>query len=267
MGGDGAGEGFAFHAEDICVDESSAGELGQYTEYSTCAVAVFDAVLLGVGCELAEAWHAARECVDILHGEIYLAFLGDGQEVEDGVGAASHGDVECHGVEEGLAGGYAAREHALVAVLVVGECVPDNLSGGLLHEAHAVAVCGEDGAVAGQCESNGFGQGVHGVGCEHTGAAPASWAGSLLDLGEFLVADGGVGTLDHGGNEVEVLAFVLSGFHGSSGDEDGGYVQPHGCHEHPGCDLVAVGDADHGIGLVGVDHIFYAVGDDVARWQ
>ena len=96
---------------------------------------------------------------------------------------------------------------------------------------------------------------------------PGSGAGSLLDLGEFLVADGGVGTLDHGGNEVEVLAFVLSGFHGSSGDEDGGYVQPHGCHEHPGCDLVAVGDADHGIGLVGVDHIFYAVGDDVARWQ
>jgi hypothetical protein len=29
-------------------------------------------------------------------------------------------------------------------------------------------------------------------------------------------------------------------------------------------DLVAVGDADHGIGLVGVDHIFHRVGNDVS---
>ena len=263
MGGEGAGEGAAFHAEDVGVDESSAVELGKDAEDASGAVAVFDAVLLCVGCELAEAGHSAREGVDILHGEVHFSLLGDGEQVEYGVGAASHGDVECHGVEEGLARGDAAWQHALVVVLVVGECVPDDLSCCLLHEPYAVLVCGEYGAVAGQSQSYGFGEGVHGVCGEHTGAASASGACALLDFCQFIVGDGGVGALDHGGDEVEVFALVLSGFHGSSGDEDGGDIQPHGSHEHSGGDLVAVGDADHGVGLVGVDHIFYAVGNDV----
>ena len=35
-------------------------------------------------------------------------------------------------------------------------------------------------------------------------------------------------------------------------------------HEHAGRDLVAVADADHRVGLVGVDHVFDAVRDDFA---
>ena len=35
----------------------------------------------------------------------------------------------------------------------------------------------------------------------------------------------------------------------------------------PGSDLVAVGDADHGVGLVSVAHVLHRVGDQIARGQ
>src|SRR3546814_2605394 len=38
-------------------------------------------------------------------------------------------------------------------------------------------------------------------------------------------------------------------------------------HQHAGRDLVAVGDADHRVGAMGIDHIFDAVGDELARGQ
>src|SRR5439155_10477042 len=41
----------------------------------------------------------------------------------------------------------------------------------------------------------------------------------------------------------------------------------HGRHEHAGHDLVAVGDADHAVEAVGVDHRLDAVGDQFAAGQ
>jgi len=43
-----------------------------------------------------------------------------------------------------------------------------------------------------------------------------------------------------------------------------GMLTPHGRHEHARCDFIAITDTDHGIGLVCIDHIFDAVGDEVA---
>src|SRR5690606_40877869 len=38
-------------------------------------------------------------------------------------------------------------------------------------------------------------------------------------------------------------------------------------YQHPRGDLVAVGDAHHGVGAVRVDHVLDAVGDELARGQ
>src|SRR5690606_34733578 len=59
----------------------------------------------------------------------------------------------------------------------------------------------------------------------------------------------------------------LAGFHGAAGDEDHGDVQAQGGHQHAGGDLVAVGDADDGVGAVGVDHVLHRVGYDLPRGQ
>jgi hypothetical protein len=59
----------------------------------------------------------------------------------------------------------------------------------------------------------------------------------------------------------------LAGFHRAAGDEDGRDVDAHRGHQHARRDLVAVGDAHHGVGAVGVDHVLDRIGDQVARGQ
>ena len=61
--------------------------------------------------------------------------------------------------------------------------------------------------------------------------------------------------------------FGLAGFHRAAGNEDHRNVQAQGGHQHARGDLVAVGDADDGVGAVGVDHVFDGVGDDLAARQ
>ena len=217
--------------------------------------------------QLAEAGHAAAQLVDVLHAEVHTGLVGYGQKVEHGVGGAAHGDVERHGVEESLAGGDGAGEHAFVALFVVLQRVRHDEACGILEEAEAVGVGGENGAVAGQRESECFSEAVHGVGREHARAGAAAGTGAGFDFGQFAVADGGVGTFHHGAHEVHVLALVVAGFHGAAAHEHRGDVQPHGRHEHARRNLVAVGDADERVGLVGLYHILHAVGDDVARGQ
>ena len=63
--------------------------------------------------DLAQHRHAARQPVDVVHGEVDLALMRGGQDVQHGVGRAAHGDVERHGVLEGaLDVAIAARQHA-----------------------------------------------------------------------------------------------------------------------------------------------------------
>jgi hypothetical protein len=59
----------------------------------------------------------------------------------------------------------------------------------------------------------------------------------------------------------------LAGFHRAAGDEHHRDVQAQRSHQHAGGDLVAVGDADDGVGAMGVDHVLHRVGDDLARGQ
>ena len=50
-------------------------------------------------------------------------------------------------------------------------------------------------------------------------------------------------------------------------DKNHGDVEAHGRVEHAGCDLVAVRDANHGVGTVRVHHVLNGVCDDVSGGQ
>ena len=187
--------------------------------------------------------------------------------MEHRIGGATHGDVECHGIHKGLARGYRAWQHALVAVFIVGQRILHHLSGCLFEQFDAVGMGGQYGAVARQRESDGLGQRVHRVGGEHARTAATARTGAMLQFCQLLVAHLGVGALHHGRNQVGILATPVPSLHRSARAEHRGDVQSHRCHQHAGCHLVAVGDTDHGVGLVGIHHILHRVGDDVARGQ
>ena len=55
----------------------------------------------------------------------------------------------------------------------------------------------------------------------------------------------------------------LAGLHGAAAYEYGGDVKAHGGHKHTRGDLVAVAYAYQRIGLVGIDHVLNAIGNDI----
>ena len=106
-------------------------------------------VLLRVGRYLAQLGHNAREAVNVGHGEVDASFLGDGQQVQDGVGGATHGDVQRDAVLEGLEA-HGARQHRFVILLVVLTGQFHDAVTGALEQLFAVGVGCHHRAVAGQ---------------------------------------------------------------------------------------------------------------------
>ena len=149
-------------------DESATIQLVHNAKYATGTVALLHAVLLRVWSQLAKARHMTTETVDVRHRKVYASLLRHGKKMEDSVGAAAHGNVERHGIEERLTGGNAARKNRVVAILIVSKGVLHNLTCCVAEKTDTIGMRGKDGAVAGQSQSDGFGERVHRVGGEHS---------------------------------------------------------------------------------------------------
>jgi len=132
-------------------------------------------------------------------------------------------------------------------------------------------VGGQHGAVARERQPQRFGQAVHRVGGKHSGAGTTGRAGGTLDVVDFLIGTVTVAGLDHGIDEIDGdgLAFPLhlASLHRAAGNEDGRNIEAQRSHQHARGDLVAVGDANHGVSAVAIDHVFDRIGDQVARGQ
>ena len=164
---------------------------------ATGAVAVLHGVFLGVRCELAKAWHSARQGIDVLHREVYAGLLCNGEQMQHGIGGTAHSDINSHGIQEGFARSNRARQHAFVAGLIVGEGIQHHLPRSSTEEFHAVLVRGEQRSVARKCKADGLGQRVHGIGSEHAGATTAAGTRRLLHFGKCLVVNMIVGAHHH----------------------------------------------------------------------
>ena len=264
-------EAFRMDRTRVGVDQPGAVELAQDPHDAAGAMHVLHVDVALGRRHLAQARHAARQPVDVGHGERHLALVGGGQEVEHRIGRPAHGDVERHGVLEGCEVRDGAGQDRHVVLLVVPTGHVDDEMAGLDEEAPAVGMGGERGAVARQGEAEGLGEAVHGIGREHARAGPAGRAGRTFDDFDLFVGHVVVGRRHHGVDEVERLDLAaevhLAGLHRAARHEDGRHVEAQARHQHAGRDLVAVGDAHHGVGAMRVDHIFDAVGDDLATGQ
>ena len=149
------------------VDQSALVKLVQDAEDAASTTTLLHTVFLRVGSELTQTGHMTAQAVNVLHLKVGTSLLSHSQEMEHGVGAAAHGDVESHGVEESIACGNVAWQHTLIAILIIGHRVLHDLTGSLLEQLYAVLVRGKDGSVAGQRQANGLCERVHRVGCEH----------------------------------------------------------------------------------------------------
>ena len=169
------------HGRHLAMDETATVQFAEDAENAAGAMDVFNMVLLGRRRHLAQAGHLARNTVDVRHAEIDAGFAGDGQQMQDRVGRAAHGDVERHGVLEGGEGGNVARTDAGVVLLVVPTAEIDDAPAGVQKQFLAAGVRGDQCAVARQREAERFGQAVHRVGSEHPRTRAAGRAGGALD--------------------------------------------------------------------------------------
>ena len=121
----------------------------------------------------------------------------------------------------------------------------------------------DDRPVARKCQADRFVQAVHRIGRKHAGAAAASRAGIPFYLRDPFIADRRIGRFDHGIDQIQMAVIQFAGLHRTAGDEDSRDIEPHGCHQHPRSDLVAIADANHCIGFVGIHHILDAVRNNI----
>ncbi|CAB4324196.1 unannotated protein [freshwater metagenome] len=129
---------------------------------------IFDVILLGSRCDLADVRHPAAQFVDIGHREIDAALMGRREDVQHGVGAATHSDIEGHGVFEGLTIGHIAGQHAFIVLLVIALGDVDDDSTGLTEQALTIGMRGQRGAIAGKRQTECLGQTVHRIRSEHS---------------------------------------------------------------------------------------------------
>ena len=255
----------------IVVDQSAAVEFTKDRHDAASAMHIFHMDVRLGRRHLAQHRHAPRQAVDVVHGEIDLGLVCCGQNMQDGIRRAAHGDVERHGVFEGPEARHIARQHALVVLLVVAPRDIDNQMAGLDEQPLAVGVSGKGRPVARQRQAERLGQAIHRVRRKHARARSAGGTSRALDNLHVLVRDTVIGGSHHGIDKVQRLADTiqhnLARLHRPARDEHRRNVEPERGHQHAGRDLVAIGNAHHGIGAVAVDHVFDRVSNDLARWQ
>ena len=77
-------------------------EFAKDADHAAGAVDILHVVLLGRWRDLAQVRHAPGQLIDLLEAEIHTSFVRGCQQVQDGVGGTSHGDVHRHRVAEGF---------------------------------------------------------------------------------------------------------------------------------------------------------------------
>ena len=228
-------------------------------------------VFLGARRNFTQLWNLAGKLIDITHGEVDFRFLRRRQQVKYGVSRSTHRDIQRHGVFKRRFASNIARQCTFVVLLVVTFGQFNNALTSIEEQLLAIGVGRQQRAVARLRQAQCFGQAIHRVSGKHPGARSAGWTGGTFNLIALGVRNFRVCALDHRINQIEfdylIGQFGFPGLHRAAGNKDHRNIQAQGSHQHPRGDFVAVRDADHGVGAVGVDHILNGISDQFARWQ
>ena len=255
----------------VPVEEARPVELAKNAHDPAGPMHVLDVNVRNRRRDLAQNRRAARQPIDVGHGERDFGLVRGGEQVQHGVGRAAHRDVEGHRVFERAETGDRSRQHARVVLLVVSAREVDDEMSGFDEQTPAVGVRRNHRAVPGKRKPERLCQAVHRICSEHARTGAACRAGGALDHRDVGVAHLLVRRRHHRVDEVDLASscreFDLAGLHRAARNEYCGDVEPQRGHQHAGRDLVAVRDADQGVSAMRVDHVFDAVGDHFARRQ
>ncbi len=201
--------------------------------------------------------------VEGLECQRHACLLRDGGQVERGVRRSAKGHIHGNGVCKGLCGHDGGRPQVPVHQL-------HDLHSRFLRQTDPLRPDGRDGPVSGKRHPQDLRETVHRVGREHPRAGADARTGASLRIAELIHRhrpDLGLAYVFEDVDQVDLLPLELAGQHGAAADHDGRDVEARRSHEHPGDDLVAVGDEDEAVERVGHRHRLDGVGDQFAGAQ
>ena len=208
--------------------------------------------------------HGFADPVEIVQRQLDLRLVGDGEQVENGVGRAAQGHHDSDGVFERVLG------HDLAGPDPGFEQLDDGLAR-LVGVVVTPAVNCRGRRTGGKRHPERLGRRRHRVGREHTGAAPFGGTGAPLDEGKFLVGElarrPGPHRLEDA-DYVQCLAVSAPSWqYGPPVQEDRGQVDPGSSHEHPRQGLVTAGQRHERVEAFGMHHRLHRIRDDLPADQ
>ena len=212
------------------------------------------------------------EPVDVAHRKRHLALVRGRKQMQHGVGRAAHRDIERHCV---LEGGHALRCHGAGRWRppVRTSDAPDRRSvlaaprNSCLRSAWVASTLPLPGSAKPSASVRQFIE--FAVNIPEQDPQVGQAARSMIAESASLTLSSAPATIAVIRSARWVVSPVddLAGLHRAARDKHGRDVQTHRRHQHAGGDLVAVADADKRIGAMRIDHVFDAVGDQLARGQ
>jgi hypothetical protein len=202
-------------------------------------------------------WPIAGEVVEL---QRHAGRVGNGEQVQDGIGRAAQRDGDGDGVLEGLAREDMGGPDAL------GQQLHDGRAGATAIRRLGVADRFLGGAV-GKAEPERLDRRRHGVGGVHAAAGAGPGNGGALDARELGLGDGAAGVAAHRFEHRDDVGAARARPDGAAVDEHAGSVEPRHGHHAAGHVLVAATDGDEAVEAFARDHRLDGVGDHFARHQ
>jgi hypothetical protein len=238
------------HGQAVAVEQAGIEQFAHDHGETADAVDVGH-VVAAVGLGVGDVGDAGTHPVEVVEGQIDTGLVGDGQEVEHGVGRAAEGHDDGDGVLERLLGHDLAgpdvalqqSDHGLAGV--EGTVVASAVDGG------GDADPGSDMPMASATDAM-----VLAVNIPAHEPAVGQALCSMSDKLGVAQGPGGVGAHRfEDAHDVEGLVTGVAGKDGAAVDEDGGQVEPGRRHQHAGQRLVATGEGHHAVEALGVHHV------------
>ena len=246
---------FVAYGDAFFIDETKFIKFVHYCANAASFVQVDD-VVAATGAKLGKIRSFLGDYVETGQGKFDASFVCDCRQVKCGVGAAANCHVygDCI-VESSSSHNVARTDIFFYQVHDCHTCVFSKCN------ALTVVSC-RNGTVAGKTHTQNFGQAVHGVSSEETGAATATGASAMFDFAKFSSANltgfKTTSSFEYGGY-ADVFAIHTTGKHRTATYNNSRDVQASSCHEHTGNNFIAVGDEYQTVKSVTVSNSFNAI--------
>ncbi len=214
-------------------------------------------------CQMAQIWRALADLVCLPDLEIKACFMGDGREVQHGVGGAAKGHID----------GQSVQERVLCHDVTRTDISPHklhDLHAGFLGQTDPLGINSRNGAVAAKAHAKDLGQAVHAVCGVHAGAGAAGRTYLLLIFCNLLAGHRacrkGADGLKHRG-ETSLSSFYMACHHRAAADKDRRNIDAGCCHQQTRYILVAVRDHDQTVKLMRDRHALCGIRDQITGDQ